>query len=311
MSELLLLLGLVGAFGSVAAAGVAVEMSNARRRRAVQLLRSQVVKTRVSLRDEELARSFTRRAVLPLLNGLQRVALRLTPVGMRRRIATNLVAAGNAEGWDAEKVAALKLVGAFGGAALAFVLGRLAGFGGIRQTGLLAFFVTIGFLLPDGLLHTRIRRRQDEIRKALPDTLDLLTISVEAGLSFDAALAQVVQNSRGPLALEIARMLQEVQLGVSRADALRNLAKRTEVEDLNGFVLAMIQAEEFGVSTTKVLRAQAKQMREKRRQRAELIAMRVPVKLVFPLILCILPSLFVVVVGPGAIRIVRNIFPAI
>jgi tight adherence protein C len=227
---------------------------------------------------------------------------------MRRRIAERLITLGSPAGWDTEKVAALKLVGAFAGLALSLALGRLAGFGVIRQAGFLMLLGALGFISPDLVLSSRIDRRKKDIRRALPDTLDLLTISVEAGLSFDAALAQVVQNTTGPLALEIARMLQEVQLGVARGQALRNLAKRTDVDELNSFVLAMVQAEEFGVSTTKVLRAQAKQMRIQRRQNAELQSMKVPVKLVFPLILCILPSLFVVILGPGIIRIVRNLF---
>ena len=308
MSELLFPVGLVGVFLAVALAGVAVELSNAERRRAVDMLRSQVVRTRVSLREEELAKSFSQRALLPVLSWFQRTGLRVTPLGMRRRIAERLITLGSPAGWDTEKVAALKLVGAFAGLALSLALGRLAGFGVIRQAGFLMLLGALGFISPDLVLSSRIDRRKKDIRRALPDTLDLLTISVEAGLSFDAALAQVVQNTTGPLALEIARMLQEVQLGVARGQALRNLAKRTDVDELNSFVLAMVQAEEFGVSTTKVLRAQAKQMRIQRRQNAELQSMKVPVKLVFPLILCILPSLFVVILGPGIIRIVRNLF---
>jgi tight adherence protein C len=308
MSELLLPLGLIGVFLAVAFTGVAIELSNAERRRAVEMLRAQVVRTKVSLREEELARSFSERALIPVLSWFQRVGMRVTPIGMRRRITGRLVMLGSPEGWDTERVAALKLVGCFAGLALSIALGRLAGFGVIRQGGFLILLGALGFIVPDLVLSSRIDRRKKDILRALPDTLDLLTISVEAGLSFDAALAQVVQNTTGPLALEIARMLQEVQLGVARGQALRNLATRTDVEELNSFVLAMVQAEEFGVSTTKVLRAQAKQMRVQRRQRAELQAMKVPVKLVFPLILCILPPLLVVILGPAAIRIIRNLF---
>jgi tight adherence protein C len=308
MSEVLLPLGLIGVFFAVALTGVAVELSNAERRRAVELLRSQVVRTSISLREQELSRSLSERAFLPILSWLQRVGMRLTPMGMRRRIEERLNTLGSPAGWDTEKVAAIKVVGAFAGVALSFVLGRLADFGLVRHAGFLALLAALGFIAPDLILSSRISRRKDAIRKALPDTLDLLTISVEAGLSFDAALAQVVQNTTGPLALEIARMLQEVQLGVARGQALRNLARRADVEELHSFVLAMVQAEEFGVSTTKVLRAQAEQMRVQRRQRAELQAMKVPVKLVFPLILCILPPLLVVILGPAAIRIIRNIF---
>jgi tight adherence protein C len=131
---------------------------------------------------------------------------------------------------------------------------------------------------------------------------------VEAGLGFDAALAQVVRNVPGPLSEEIARLLQEMQLGVTRVDAFRHLAERTDVDELRGFTLAMIQADIFGVSIANVLRAQAKDLRIKRRQRAEKKAMTSPLKLLFPLIFCVLPALFVVVLGPGAIRILHNFF---
>ncbi|MEA2521199.1 MAG: tight adherence protein, partial [Actinomycetota bacterium] len=146
-----------------------------------------------------------------------------------------------------------------------------------------------------------------EILKTLSDTLDLLTISVEAGLSLNSAISQVVQNVPGVLSSEFARMLQEIQLGVPRSDAFRHLAERTDVEELNAFALAMVQADVFGVSIASVLRTQAQQLRIKRRQRAEAKAQQTPVKIVFPLILCVMPSLFIVIIGPGAIRILQNL----
>jgi tight adherence protein C len=152
-------------------------------------------------------------------------------------------------------------------------------------------------------LNNRVEERQREILRTLSDTLDLLTISVEAGLSLNAAIAQVVRNVPGVLSAEFARMLQEIQLGVPRSEAFRNLAERTDVEELNAFALAMIQADVFGVSISSVLRTQAQQLRIKRRQAIEARAQQTPVKIVFPLVLCILPALFVVIVGPGAIRI--------
>ncbi len=165
----------------------------------------------------------------------------------------------------------------------------------------------MGFILPDSVLNRRVDERQREILKTLSDTLDLLTISVEAGLSLNAAIAQVVQNVPGVLSSEFARMLQEIQLGVPRSDAFRHLAERTDVEELNAFALAMIQADVFGVSIASVLRTQAQQLRIKRRQRAEAKAQQTPVKIVFPLVLCVLPALFVVIIGPGAIRIAHSI----
>jgi tight adherence protein C len=139
----------------------------------------------------------------------------------------------------------------------------------------------------------------------MPDTMDLLTISVEAGLGFDAALAHVRKKVPGPLSDEIGRMLHEMQLGVARVEAFRHLADRTDVEELKAFVLSMVQADTFGISVGKVLRAQAKELRMKRRQRAEEAAMKVPVKMLFPLIFCILPAMFIVMIGPGVIRIMR------
>ena len=133
------------------------------------------------------------------------------------------------------------------------------------------------------------------------------TIAVEAGLGFDAAMAHVRRNVPGPLSDEIGRMLQEIQLGIPRVDAFRDLAARTDVDELRAFVLAMVQADVFGVSISKVLRAQAKEMRTKRRQRAEQAGMQLPVKLIFPTLLCIMPALFVVVLGPGVIRISNSL----
>ena len=230
------------------------------------------------------------------------MARRVTPIDAWDRVA-RLLLAGSPSGWDAERVLAFKIIGLGGGIVLGFfvtsLIGGLAPFIRIVVLGLLAF---VGFMAPDSVLNRRVEERQKEILRTLSDTLDLLTISVEAGLSLNAAIAQVVQNVPGVLSSEFARMLQEIQLGVPRADAFRNLAERTDVEELNAFALAMIQADVFGVSIASVLRTQAQQLRIKRRQAAEAKAQQTPVKIV-PLILCILPALFVVIVGPGAIQI--------
>jgi len=225
---------------------------------------------------------------------------------LRKRITRKLVLAGSPVGWDAERVAALKVVGALVGLGLSIFLVRGLHTTGGYMIGLIVIFPGMGYMLPDSILSRAVAARQGAIRKALPDTMDLLTISVEAGLGFDAAMSQVVHNVPGPLSEEMSRMLQEVQLGESRSDAFRHLGQRSNIDEMNAFVLAMIQADIFGVSISKVLRAQAKELRTKRRQYAERIAMQIPVKMLFPMIFCVMPALFVVVVGPGAIRIIQN-----
>ena len=144
------------------------------------------------------------------------------------------------------------------------------------------------------------------MQREMPDALDLLVISVESGLGFDAALSQVARNTTGPLADEFFRVLQEMQLGTSRAEALRALAERTDVNDLRGFITAMVQADQLGIPIANVLRIQAREMRIRRSQRAEETAMKVPVKILFPLIFCILPALFIVIIGPAAIQIIKS-----
>jgi tight adherence protein C len=305
MSSLYLPLGLLGLFAAIVMGGVVLDAWLVQGRRSVELLRAQVGEI-PNLRQQELSQPFLQRVLVPSVNSLGRAAKRITPLGMRQRIARKLILAGSPAGWDAEKVAATKVFGALGGGVLGVALGSLAGLSVNMTVWAAIFLAAFGYLLPGAGLGQKAIARQETLRRALPDTMDLLTISVEAGLGFDAAVAHVRKNVPGPLSDELGRMLQEMQLGVSRIDALRSLADRTDVDELNGFVLAMIQADIFGVSIAKVLRAQSKELRTKRRQLAEERAMKVPVKLLFPLIFCILPAMFVVVVGPGVIRLIRT-----
>jgi tight adherence protein C len=314
MSEIWLVLAVGCVFGAIVLLGIFVDLSQSERRRAVRLLESQVAGTtseNVNLREQHLSESFGARIIVPVVAGASKVARRITPIDARDRVARKLLLAGSPAGWDAERLLAFKIIGLGGGIVLGIfvttLVGDLSPFLRIVLVGLLAF---VGFMIPDSMLSRRVDERQKEILRTLSDTLDLLTISVEAGLSLNAAIAQVVQNVPGVLSSEFARMLQEIQLGVPRADAFRNLADRTDVDELNAFALAMIQADVFGVSIASVLRTQAQQLRIKRRQRAEAKAQQTPVKIVFPLILCILPALFVVIVGPGAIRIWESFITA-
>ncbi len=312
MSESIwLVVAIIGVFGAVLLAGYAVDQGSVERNRAVRLLESQVAGQSASIpdaREKELQESFGKRALVPVVRGAGNVARRITPIDARSRLEKKLLLAGGPVGWDAERVLAFKVIGAVVGLVAGLVFGSLLHLSGFIVLVVAVLLTFAGFVLPDSVLGRQVQERQQEILKTLSDTLDLLTISVEAGLSLNSAIAQVVQNVPGVLSSEFARMLQEIQLGVPRSEAFRHLAERTDVEELNAFALAMIQADVFGVSIASVLRTQAQQLRIKRRQRAEAKAQQTPVKIVFPLILCVMPSLFIVVIGPGAIRIMQNLF---
>jgi tight adherence protein C len=297
-------------FLAIVLVGVFIDQQMAERRRAVRILESQVTGpagrssvTSVDIREQEMSENFGTRVLVPIVSRAGNLAKRVTPLDTRDRIARKLVLAGQPAGWDAERVLAFKVIGAIVGFVGSIIVLRLIDLSPLLQIVCIGLLTFVGFILPDSVLSSRVEDRKKEILRTLSDTLDLLTISVEAGLSLNAAMAQVVKNVPGVLSAEFARMLQEIQLGVPRSEAFRHLAERTDVEELNGFALAMIQADIFGVSIASVLRTQAQQLRIKRRQAIEARAQQTPVKIVFPLILCILPALFVVIVGPGAIRI--------
>ncbi len=164
----------------------------------------------------------------------------------------------------------------------------------------------VGYLIPDLALHRRARARRLAILNDLPDTLDQLIICVEAGLGLDAAMARTSKSGHGPLSQELVRMLQELRVGVPRPEALENLLARTDVAELRHFVHAVIQAENYGIPVARVLRSQAAEQREKRRHSAEVHAMKMPAKIVFPLVFCILPTLFIVIIGPAALNLMDN-----
>ncbi len=309
MSEVWLFLAVGCLFLAIVLVGVFVDQQMSEKRRSLRLLESSVVgpsglaAPRVDIREQEMAENFAARMLLPVVARAGSIAKKFTPLDTRDRVAKKLMLAGQPAGWDAERVLAFKVIGAVLGFAGSIVLLRLITLSSFLQIVVIALLTFVGFIVPDTILGSRVEERKKEILRTLSDTLDLLTISVEAGLSLNAAIAQVVKNVPGVLSSEFARMLQEIQLGVPRSEAFRHLAERTDVEELNAFALAMIQADIFGVSIASVLRTQAAQLRIKRRQAIEAKAQQTPVKIVFPLILCILPVLFVVIIGPGAIRI--------
>jgi len=238
------------------------------------------------------------RAVLATLAGL------LTPRAATGWLRRWLDYAGNPVGWPLERI--LETQGL--GLTVLAILGGLVGLAGKGVAGAVVgalIGAVAGFALPPILVYDAGIRRQQRIERDLPDALDLLTLSVEAGLGFDAALAQVATTMPGPLAGEIARVLHEMQMGVRRADALRGLAARTRVLQLRTTATAVMQAGELGIPIANVLREQANEMRLVRRQRAEEQARKVPVKVVIPLILCLFPALFIVVIGPAAINLLH------
>jgi tight adherence protein C len=235
----------------------------------------------------------------------RRLALRLSPGGVASTLQRRLDVAGNPRGWNSDRLLAIKGLGLV-------VLGFLGAMYGLRDPELFVvgagLGAVIGFFLPDLLLYNSGQKRQQQIPQFLPDALDMLTICVEAGLGFDAALAQVARNAQGPVAAEFSRVLQEMQIGKSRSEALRAMSDRTTVPELQAFVTALVQSGEMGIPIAQVLREQSKEMRVRRRQRAEELAQKVPVKITFPLIFCLFPALMVVILGPGIIEIAHVLF---
>ncbi len=258
---------------------------------------------------QELTVPFVDRIVKPAIRLLSGMARRISPQGLVKGVKRRLILAGSPLGLDVDRFLALKATVSLAAFMLAGAI-LLATPLNLSRILVGAIFGAGAFFLPDLWLRGKINERQKAIRIALPDTLDLLTISVEAGLGFDSALSRVVANTSGPLSDEFFRMLQEIRLGTPRAQAFRNLGKRTGATELDSFIVAMLQADVFGISIGKVLRVQAKEMRTKRRQRAEEAAMKTPVKIVFPLVLCIFPALLVILLGPAVINIYRAIMGA-
>jgi tight adherence protein C len=259
------------------------------------------------VRSLELSRPMTERVLAPLLRAAGKVARRFTPAGAIDRLSHDLEAAGSPAGWDGERILALKVLGS--GAAVLFGLATVPvlGASAIKAIFWTAIMTIIAYYLPEWILRSRVERRQAAIRRALPDALDLLSITVEAGLGFDAAVSRVARQAGGPLGEELHRMLQEMQIGRPRADALRDLGDRSTLPELKSFVLAMVQADIFGISIGKVLHVQAAELRMRRRQTAEEKAQKIPVKITFPLIACIFPALFVVILGPAVLTVYHSI----
>lgn len=252
--------------------------------------------------EDELAKPFAQRILAPLKGDLATTLTKLTPRSMRILIERKLTMAG---GFGKLSSAEFLTVMGFLAAALPVIagtLGVLAGAPGNKIIGFVLLAFLASQLLPVLLLQHRIARRKRCIQKDLPDVLDLLTVSVEAGLGFDGALAKLAEKMKGALVDEFSRVLQEMRMGVARREAITAMGTRCDVPDLSLFTASLVQADQLGVSIGNVLRVQSAAMREKRRQRAEEKAMKAPIKMLLPLVLFIFPSLFVVLLGPAIIQ---------
>jgi tight adherence protein C len=261
----------------------------------------------VDVREQEMLESVTDRLVAPVGRKLLEVARSLTPVGYIEKLKRNIVLAGNPPGYEVDRLLVWKVLGVASG--IGWILASVVLLSGHMLLMVLTIAFTWGLSVfgPDVVLSQHITKRRTEIQRRMPDTLDLLVISVEAGLGFEQALDRTATTVPGPLSEELRRMLQETRMGASRADALRALDERTNVEELRTFIVAMLQADSFGVSIARILRTQADEMRIRRRYIAQEKSQKAPVRMLFPLVLCIFPATLVVVVMPGFMQVFNKL----
>jgi tight adherence protein C len=258
----------------------------------------------VSLEEIELSQPFTVRVVMPLMRRLGEISSRFTPQRVLEQARQKLELAGNPGRMDASTFLVLRFVAAvlFGG--LIFLLSLFSKqFSTPTKLLMVLVFTVLGYFFPDLWIRSKINSRQKQVRKAMPDALDLLTICVEAGLGFDAAMSKVNEKWDNELSLAFGRVIREIQLGKLRRDALRGMAERLGLPEMTSFVAAVIQSEMLGVSMAKVLRIQSDQMRIKRRQHAEEEAHKAPIKMIFPMGLLIFPSLMIILLTPAGFRL--------
>jgi tight adherence protein C len=261
-----------------------------------------------NLEELELQAPFFERTIRPLAGRLSGTASRFTSTSFTSKTEKNLALAGNPGDLRVPEWLGMKVIFAVIFTIVFFLVAQfLLGTGVIIALGMAVAGAAFGYIAPEFWLGRRIRARQHAIVLQIPDALDLLTISVRAGLGFDAALGKVVEKMQGPLIDEFRRALAEVRVGKARRDALRDIIPRTEVPALTNFIGAVIQAEQLGVAISKVLQVQSEQLRIERRQRAEEMAAKAPIKMLFPLVGCIFPSLFIVILGPAIILIIKTL----
>ncbi len=260
-----------------------------------------------SLEEIELSQPFSERVLVPLLNRIGEISARFTPQKAIQNTARQMELAGNP--WPIDPATFLAIRFILGVALLGLTLWLFAGSASFQTSDKLMLIgggTVGGFWLPQIMLSSRVTRRQKDVRKAMPDALDLLTICVEAGLGFDAAMSQVASKWETELSLAFSRVLREIQLGKVRREALKDMSDRLGIPEMTSFVAAIIQSEQLGVSMAKVLRIQSDQMRLKRRQHAEEEAHKAPVKMIIPMALLIFPSIMIIILTPAAIQIVAS-----
>lgn len=262
-----------------------------------------------SLREVEMSAPFVERVILPMANKLGQFALKFTPQKALDDIQQKLEQAGNPKGLNPTNFLAIRFLAAFG--ILAFMTFLFSASDNPNQSTFMKFAMTvgfslIGFALPNLLITSKINSRREEVRKALPDAMDLLTICVEAGLGFEAAMKKVQEKWEDELAMAFGRALQEIQLGKVRREALRDMADRIGLQELDSFVAAVIQSEQLGVSMAKIMRIQSDDMRTKRRQMAEQEAQKAPVKMLIPMTLLIFPTIMLILMGPAILMMARK-----
>lgn len=303
----MLLLAIAAVFGAVVLVALAAT-SQLESRAAVRSSLRQIGDYEVaSVRAEELSRSIGARLGAPAAQRLVGLGRRFTPAGYAAQSADKLTQAGKARSDDLDRFLAIRVVTIALVPVVVLLAFLLLDVGNRLKWSIALFGAMLLVLGPDAQLNRKVEERRYSIQLQLPDVLDLLTISVEAGLGFEQALDRTVSSVPGALAEEFGRMLGEVRAGSSRADALRAFEQRTGVPEVKSFVLALLQADAFGVSIGRVLRLQADEMRVRRRQLAEEMAQKAPVKMLFPMVFCIFPALFVVVLGPAFITTLEGL----
>lgn len=259
----------------------------------------------LTLEEIELSQPFSQRVIRPMLVTLSKQFSKLSPSKSRAAAEKQLELAGRPNNWGATEFFGLRIfVGLILGA-LIFLVTSIS-FGFIQAIGASLLALLLGYLSPLLWLRSKIRQRQADIVKSLPDALDLLTITVEAGMGFDGAMQKVAEKWDNNLSKGFNKVIQEMRLGVVRRTALKNMEASMEVPDVTTFIAAIIQAEQLGVSIAKILRIQSEQMRIKRRQRAEAMAQKAPIKMLFPMVFLIFPSMFIILLGPAVLIIMET-----